>query len=513
MTIGRKIALTCTTLVGFTVLLGIIAAFGFRSLNAATTSIAATSLPAVVQAAQKRALAKDLRVEFLRYLVFTDPEARRQIAAEIQQTKAKFYETDNSQKATNTTEEQRALIEKARLAFQNGASLVDQEMDLVNAGHPEQGVQLLVTQGPAAFKTLDDALVAERDYSKQIAIENATSALSTSRSSQLWTWILTFVAASVASVLAFFVIKGINSALTNATSQLMDGATQMASASSQVSSSSQSLAESATEQAAAVQQTSSSTDEIGSMAASNAGNARAAADAVKKTAEGIAAANQKLRTLVAAMGDITEASGKISRIIKTIDEIAFQTNILALNAAVEAARAGEAGMGFAVVADEVRSLAQRSAQAAKDTTGLIEECISKIQEGNHQVVEVERALAATTEQSTQINALVAEISLSSEEQTKGISQVSKAVTEMEKVSQNTAASAEESAAAAEELNAQVESVTDIVRELRSLIDASAATRQDYASRPRTTVRPRNMGRPAPSHSPDRNEMFEAIPMG
>ena len=162
------------------------------------------------------------------------------------------------------------------------------------------------------------------------------------------------------------------------------------------------------------------------------------------------------------MGEINTQSGKISKIIKVIDEIAFQTNILALNAAVEAARAGEAGMGFAVVADEVRNLAQRCAQAARDTAALIEESIAKSNDGKVKVDEVADAIRAITEESAKVKTLVDEVNLGSQEQARGIEQIGKAITQMEQVTQTTAASAEESAAAAEELNAQSETLKDIV---------------------------------------------------
>ena len=173
--------------------------------------------------------------------------------------------------------------------------------------------------------------------------------------------------------------------------------------------------------------------------------------------------------MVSSMEAIQESSSKVARIIKTIDEIAFQTNILALNAAVEAARAGEAGMGFAVVADEVRSLAQRSAQAAKDTSALIEESITRSQEGAGKVTEVASSIGAITESVTRVKGIVIEVREASQQQTQGIDQVAQAVAQMEKVTQSSAATGEESAAAAEELNAQAETSMAVVRSLASLV--------------------------------------------
>jgi methyl-accepting chemotaxis protein/methyl-accepting chemotaxis protein-1 (serine sensor receptor) len=172
------------------------------------------------------------------------------------------------------------------------------------------------------------------------------------------------------------------------------------------------------------------------------------------------------------MNEINASSDKISKIIKVIDEIAMQTNILALNAAVEAARAGEAGLGFAVVAGEVRSLAQRSAQSAKDTSALIEESIAKSHAGKDRLERVAVAVRAITDSSTKIKGLVDQVKVGSEEQARGSEQVARAIMEMEKVTQTTAASSEESAAAAAALSAQSGNLHDIVARLTSMVGSS-----------------------------------------
>jgi len=251
--------------------------------------------------------------------------------------------------------------------------------------------------------------------------------------------------------------------------ELNEGAAQVASAASQVASSSQSLAQGASEQAASLEETSASSEEINSMTRKNAENSRTAVGLVTQSQDKFEHTNRSLEQTVAAMGEINSQSGKISKIIKVIDEIAFQTNILALNAAVEAARAGEAGMGFAVVADEVRNLAQRCAQAAKDTSALIEESIAKSNDGKTKVDEVAIAIRSITEDSIKVKTLVDEVNVGSEEQARGIEQIAKGVSQMEKVTQSAAASAEEGAAAAEELTAQSEALKEIVSRLSALM--------------------------------------------
>jgi len=248
---------------------------------------------------------------------------------------------------------------------------------------------------------------------------------------------------------------------------------QVASASQQVSSSAHTAAQTATQQAASLEETSASTEEINSMTQKNADNSKDAVQVMAHTASRIEEGNQRLQDMVASMQEINASSEKISKIIKVIDEIAFQTNILALNAAVEAARAGEAGMGFAVVADEVRNLAQRCAQAAKDTASLIEESIAKSNDGSQKLDEVAKTISAITGDAEKVKVLIDEVSLGSQEQARGLEQISKAIAQMEQVTQGNAANAEKGAAAGEELRTQSDALRKVVDRLAALVGGSA----------------------------------------
>jgi methyl-accepting chemotaxis protein len=257
-------------------------------------------------------------------------------------------------------------------------------------------------------------------------------------------------------------------------SQLTEAAHHTAAAATQVSASAQQLSQGATEQAAALEETSASMEEMSSMTRRNAENSADAAALMDVANVSVQGSNAALGEMVRSMAAIQESGQQVARIIKTIDEIAFQTNILALNAAVEAARAGEAGLGFAVVADEVRTLAQRSAQAAKETAALIEASLVRTQEGTARVDKVASSINAITESVSQVKGLVDEVSAASRQQAQGIGQVTQALSQMEKVTQINAATAEESAAASEELNGQAAGALGVVARLETLVGASAA---------------------------------------
>ncbi len=260
---------------------------------------------------------------------------------------------------------------------------------------------------------------------------------------------------------------------------LSDASETLTGSAGQVSSASQSLAEGASEQAASLEETSASLEEMSSMTQRNAGNAQHAKELAAQARAAADVGAGDMREMTAAVADIKSASDNIAKILKTIDEIAFQTNLLALNAAVEAARAGEAGMGFAVVADEVRNLAQRSAQAARETADKIADSVSKSERGVAISGKVASGLQEIVAKARQVDELVAEIAVASKEQSQGITQVNTAINQMDKVTQGNAANAEESASAAEELFAQTDTLRHAVGQLEQLLGKSNGA----ASRP------------------------------
>jgi methyl-accepting chemotaxis protein len=300
--------------------------------------------------------------------------------------------------------------------------------------------------------------------------ELGPKAVAANNRSMIMTIIIGVAALIIGALLAFFITRGITSALQNIISQLRSGAEQVSSASEQLASSSQSMSEGASEQASSLEEVSSSLEEMSSMTKQNADNSKQSKVMADDTRTSAQQGKDAMERMNGAIISIKSSADETAKIIKTIDEIAMQTNLLALNAAVEAARAGDAGRGFAVVAEEVRNLAQRSADAAKNTANLIEDSQKNAENGVEVSQEVNTTLGEIVNKVDKVSQLISEVSAASVEQSQGIDQVNTAVAQMDSVTQNNAANAEESASASEELSSQAQQLNAMVIELVSVVE-------------------------------------------
>ncbi len=411
-----------------------------------------------------------LRADVFAALLAKSPSDRASIEGDLREHATHFRESIAANEALDLDPDVRGALAAAKPTLELYIRHAEEIVALAfeDRARADAEVQAFSTSFNALAE--DMARLSDRiGSSTEAASRRAAVTVAFSKSASLAIGISALV---LLSLFALFVMRRITLPLDQMASELRAGASEVMKTSGHVAESAQTLSVGATQQAAALQETSASIEEMAAMTRENAQRTRQVDGLMTGVTGQVTQSNEALRGLVTSMSVLQDSSTKVSKIIKTIDEIAFQTNILALNAAVEAARAGEAGMGFAVVADEVRNLAQRSAHAAKDTAILIEESIANTNDGSRRVDHVVESIGSITGSVAEMQALVREVAAASSQQAQGIDQVAQAVTQIEKVTQSTAATAEESAAASEELSANAESAMDVVRRLAALVGAT-----------------------------------------
>jgi methyl-accepting chemotaxis protein len=352
---------------------------------------------------------------------------------------------------------------------------------LSDAGQVAEAVQVAEKDLQPAYAKVDEAIGSLVEYNKNNLHGGIARVQHASHLGKLTILVGLAVALAAAAVIAFGIVRSTNKILNEVAGTLDVGSEQVACAASQVSASSQSLAQGSSEQAASLEETSASMEEMASMTKRNAENSQEARGAANQARVSADEGAKQIQAMQVAMDGIQNASKEIAKILKTIDEIAFETNILALNAAVEAARAGEAGSGFAVVAEEVRALAQRCSAAAKETAQKIEDAGTKSTQGVQISEKVTKSFETIQGHIHRVDRIVGEIATASDEQSQGIHQVTTAVSQMDQVTQSTASSAEETAAAAEELTAQASVMRDTVGQLMKFIGSVAKSTPDLGN--------------------------------
>jgi methyl-accepting chemotaxis protein len=365
-------------------------------------------------------------------------------------------------------EDGRAVINQLQDQLTRWRALIEDIQQAAGRGDPASALAAALSKGLPIYKENTDSAEHFRNIQNVILVQQQAAGESIYSLSR-WTAIALLGLTLLAGVVVILVVRRTSRVLQEAAGELSCSSEQVASAASQIACSSQSLAQGASEQAASVEETSASAEELAGMTRKNADDSRLAAELMNEASAVVDQANRTLGEMEASMWEINASSERISKVIKVIDEIAFQTNILALNAAVEAARAGDAGMGFAVVADEVRNLAQRSAQAAKETQGMIEESVEKSVEGRAKLQHVAEAIHQVTEKSAKVKKLIDDLYVSSGEQAHGVDQIAKAVTQAGQITQSSAASAEETASAGQELSAQASTLEAVAAKLETLV--------------------------------------------
>ena len=469
MTVGRKLSLIGAMLIGLTMVLGIAVLVELSSYDKIVHSLSDDALAGVSACSKLESEFLEMRGDMWRRVAVSDPKEMDRLDQEVQHLKGTITTDLKEIQASIFTDEERELNRKIDPGLVRYYELWDKSIAASHSRKKGEATQILA-EGTPIVTEVTETIRAETEFNRRNGVKYTAETVATGARLRWLTLVILLLSVTLGSGALFLVVRSLTRVLRQTVTELTEGAGQVASASAQVASSSQALAQGSSEQAASLEETSASSEEITSMTRKNAENSSTAATLMTDVDQRVTEGNRTLVEMVQSMQEITGSSDKISKIIKVIDEIAFQTNILALNAAVEAARAGEAGMGFAVVADEVRSLAQRSAQAAKDTSALIAESIAKSNEGSTRLQRVADVIRAITESTVKVKTLVDEVNLGSQEQARGIQQISKAISQMDQVTQGTAASAEEGASASQELSAQAESMQHSVRKLSRLVD-------------------------------------------
>ncbi len=470
--IGKRLSLAMAAVLTVTLLLSGAYAIAIRSLDTSFDRTADKTVLKVQIGGEMDSAKSDMYVAQRGFVLaaFLGDSARMQEEHERFQSQTVLFRQKLEQvKPLLETSEGKALVVTMEQKVDDWVREFVEVDRLVNTGDPYSAQKRSQATIQPIYRSLGQAAdqfveTAKKVLEKDRAQENNDVARS------YWTAAILSLLTIGCVAIVFVMTRGLNLHLRHAVDKLSGSADLVMAAASQVSSSSQQLAEGANQEAAALEETSSSSNEVGSMSRQNAESSREAARLTAEVSQHVDEANQSLDRLSEGMKAINGSSNKIAKIMNLIDEIAFQTNILALNAAVEAARAGQAGLGFAVVADEVRNLAQRCTAAARDTSVLIEEALASARGGTEELNEVSRVFASITGGTGSVTRLVTGIRDASDEQFRGVEEITNALSQMERITQSTAASAEQSASASAEMRGQAATMRDVVLELRVVVD-------------------------------------------
>jgi len=470
LTIPRRVGIAFTILVLAALAVGGTSLWRLLALNANVETLSGNTVPSVVTLS--RIITDNLVVLQAARTAVLDTDQPERMEAARAQLAAAIRRSDEAVAAYRnllSDREDERLFARGQEARQAFLAEVRRAIELADAGETD-AARFAILDGveevaDACLDRFNEAI----EHNLDLAAAEVASARSRLRSGSWITGTMIGLAAVIGTLLAARITRSLSRTLIGISDALEGGATSTVDACGRLTDVSQTVAAGCTEQSSAVAETGAALEEMSVMIRCTADNAARATQLAKEARSAAETGADTMAEMDSAMQSIGSASGEVAKIIKQIDEIAFQTNILALNAAVEAARAGEAGAGFAVVADEVRSLAQRSAAAARETAERIEAAIESSRQGEASCGRVGTSLATIAERVTAADKLVAEIATAAQEQSQGIRQIGSAMTQLDQVTQENAARADEGAASARDLADQAAAVRGHIEQLRGLV--------------------------------------------
>ena len=484
LSVGKKLLASFASLLVLMIIMGTVSIWKMSSLNENATMLATSWLPGVKASSAIQNNVSQYRTWEFIHLTSEDKDKIAEAEKHLAELRTQIAEgLKIAFKATSGPEETQ-LLESISKELDNYYAETDRWMPLSAENKNEEAEEILKSSSQTVYNQLTDLLGKETQLNVDggdAEVDLAITAYSTGR-------MVSLIILGVNVVLGLTLALWIARWFTKAIVEVDDISNSVASASQQLAAASEQLSSGAQQSASSLEETASSLEEITATVRQNADNADQANQLANSSRETAEKGGAVVAQAVDAMGEINRSSRKIADIITTIDEIAFQTNLLALNAAVEAARAGEQGRGFAVVAGEVRNLAQRSATAAREIKGLIEDSVQKVETGSELVNKSGETLGMIVTSVKRVTDIVAEIAAASREQTVGIEQINKAVAQMDQVTQSNASQTEEMSGTAVALSGQAEQLQTVVAQFNLNRDVKQAPKKStsYAT-PKATV--------------------------